>query len=379
MAVTLFINTRCQLRCRYCFGWDGKATDANNVSAESLEPLLEAFWSKGHRYLTLTGGEPFLHPEIREIVQQAHDKGFWVTILTNGLSIDGDMARYLSKFWRLQVRVSLEGADRESHEYFRGQGTFEPMVRSIDLMKSSGVQVNLGLTIYEENRDQVKKVAAFCLEKGCSTLRVVPVIRIEKGMAAKTSRELYEGILRDILAVSIDLRDHLKLPDGKPLPTLPIESFTTKRCFAGEGFLGVGVDGTLIPCSLIRFGDDVPLIKYSEPADIDRLGRAMHDYSGRIEANQKGICSTCEFLSRCRGGCPGEKLSFGLDPTDGQPVCMKTLLAKVIGEFDPAATKPIVNSWINEMDSGVEELGDGYCMRQAPFWKINFKRTTGRR
>jgi hypothetical protein len=55
------------------------------------------------------------------------------------------------------------------------------------------------------------------------------------------------------------------------------------------------------------------------------------------------------------------------------------LLEEVIGEFDPEAVRPIINSWITEMSSSVEDLGGGYCMRQGPFWKINFKRTTGQR
>lgn len=374
MALTLFLNTECQLCCRYCFGWEQKDNSEIRLSVQFVDEVLSAFWSKGHRYVTLTGGEPFLHPEIKEIIQITHDKGFWITLLTNGLAIDSSMVSFLSNFWRLQIRVSLEAADAEKHEYFRGKGTFVPMLKNIDLMKSKGIQVNLGLTIYEENRDQIEPVVSLAIEKNCASLRVVPLVRIEKGKDARVSKELYEGILRDLIDSILLHRKDINLQGDIGFGELPVSTYTTKHCIAGIGFVGIDSDKTMLPCSLIRFGSGVPKIKFNHVSDIDVLKDSMNQYFSTIVSNQKGTCASCEFLEACRGGCVGEKLSFGLDPTDGQPICIHTMLSKIIKDYDSEKIKPIIASWVYDLSKNYEKISDGYCFRQAPFWKISFKR-----
>jgi len=203
VSVTLFINSQCQLNCRYCFGWEGKNSAEKRLSLEEILKIAEIMWKRGHRYITITGGEPFLHPQIREIIKAVHEKGYWINILTNGISIDDALSRFLAGFWRCRVRVSLEGADAESHDYFRGKGNFERAVCGIDALVRNYAQVGIGLTIYEENREQVEPVVKFCIDHGCSFLRVVPVVRIEKGTAAKVSVDLYEGVITDLLSSAL--------------------------------------------------------------------------------------------------------------------------------------------------------------------------------
>jgi len=50
--------------------------------------------------------------------------------------------------------------------------------------------------------------------------------------------------------------------------------------------------------------------------------------------------------SRCRGGCIGEILSFGLSAEDDQPVCLRRAFSRVLGGFDLADYKPVVDSRI---------------------------------
>ncbi|MBN1243426.1 MAG: radical SAM protein [Spirochaetales bacterium] len=372
MVATVFMNTKCQLRCRYCFGWDDKDSDDKVLSAEKAELLFDALKSRGVRYLTLTGGEPLLHPEFRAIIKLAHDRGFWINILTNGLAVDAPLVDFLAGFWRLQVRVSLEGANPEIHDYFRGRGNFARAVRGMDALVSGGVQVGVGLTIYEENRDQVEPVVRLCVERGCSSLRVVPVIRIERGTGAATSVELYRGILADLVRASIEHRRDIVLKRG---PSVPLEPLLARACIAGTGFIGIEHDLTLLPCSLIRFADGIPTRVFREAADLDAFADDMRAYFERIGPGGAGRCADCEFLQVCRGGCPGEKLSFGLGMADGQPVCMKDLVMSVTEEFPAEDVRPLVESWIADLSSPEESGAGGYCSRQAPFWKLSFRRS----
>ena len=372
MVATVFINTKCQLRCRYCFGWDDKDSDDKLLSLDGAARLFDAFRDRGVRYLTLTGGEPFLHPDFRAIVALAHERGFWITVLTNALAVDSSLVDFLAGFWRLQVRVSLEGADPESHDYFRGRGNFARALRGLDALVAGGVQVGVGLTIYEENREQVEPVVRLCVERGCATLRVVPVVRIERGRDAVTSLDLYRGILADLIRATIEHPERIALKDGPPVPLEPLLS---RQCIAGTGFVGVEHDLTMLPCSLIRFADGIPKRTFREASDLDAFAVEMREYFAALSPGGSGRCAGCEFLAACRGGCPGEKLSFGLGPGDGQPVCVKDLVSEAMREFPAERVRRVAASWVADLCSAEERGSQGYCSRQAPFWKLSFKRS----
>ena len=79
MAVGLYITERCLQNCRFCFNWkvEGKQ-DAIDMAYADIRYILDEAKLKGHRYLTITGGEPFLHPNIIDVIGYAHDLGFMI-------------------------------------------------------------------------------------------------------------------------------------------------------------------------------------------------------------------------------------------------------------------------------------------------------------
>ena len=84
MAVGLYVTERCLQNCRFCFNWkvDDKL-DAIDMDFSHIRYILDESKQIGHSYLTITGGEPFLHPHITDIIDYAHDLGFMINILTN--------------------------------------------------------------------------------------------------------------------------------------------------------------------------------------------------------------------------------------------------------------------------------------------------------
>ena len=90
-----------------------------------------------------------------------------------------------------------------------------------------------------------------------------------------------------------------------------------------------------------------------------------------------GICSTCEFREVCYGGCLAEKLSFERQLADEQPVCTKLILERIGAKFDQKDLDRIVRSWVWRLQNSVESTDGHACMRQAPYWSINFKSRDG--
>lgn len=75
----------CNLRCKYCdTSYALKITDGNKMS---IEEIMEEVKKIGFRNITLTGGEPLIHKDVKELILKLKEEGFKVNIETNG-SID---------------------------------------------------------------------------------------------------------------------------------------------------------------------------------------------------------------------------------------------------------------------------------------------------
>ncbi|MCK4910900.1 MAG: radical SAM protein [Thermodesulfovibrionales bacterium] len=85
----VLISSRCNRKCSFCFasqrlGKNIKSSADVNMSREDLRKVMQLFKRSGEDSLRLLGGEPTLHPEFREIVEEAISEGFRVQVFTNG-------------------------------------------------------------------------------------------------------------------------------------------------------------------------------------------------------------------------------------------------------------------------------------------------------
>ena len=106
-------TTRCNLSCRTCTHKDG--VPQIDLSPETLQYILTK-----HRHIStikMQGlGEPFLHPQIRELFRIASSRCRRVTTTTNGTCVDLDAVRHLS-----EITVSLDTLDPEKACQIKGK------------------------------------------------------------------------------------------------------------------------------------------------------------------------------------------------------------------------------------------------------------------
>ncbi|MCU0285256.1 MAG: radical SAM protein [Acidobacteria bacterium] len=381
MAVGLYITERCLQNCRFCFNWkvNGKQ-DAIDMDFHDITHILNESKQMGHSYLTITGGEPFLHPNITDIIDYAHDLGFMINILTNGLLINEELIAKLRGKFRLRIRVSLDGASKEVHEYARGKDTFDRVLTAILLLIKNNFPVGIGLTLYDENINEIEDIIRLSIDMGCSYIRFSPVIRIQKGKQAPINLNLHETALIRIIEAQLKYREYIDLqgPTGENF-LLPVETITTKRCEAGVNFFAINPDKVILPCPLIRPHPSIFRKTFTGKDDFQQVRFHMDELFGNIRANLKGLCASCGFNERCCGGCPAEKISFDLDLYDEQPVCLNRLLKTAEKKFNAGDFRLLINNWFHRLHHSFECDNDisAFCFRQAPFWTVIFKRTTG--
>ncbi|PJA62762.1 MAG: SynChlorMet cassette radical SAM/SPASM protein ScmF, partial [Candidatus Portnoybacteria bacterium CG_4_9_14_3_um_filter_44_9] len=97
------------------------------VKLEYVEKAIHDGKPLGLSSIKLTGGEPTLHPQFRELVTLIDEAGLDILIETNGTLIDNSMAQFLKSKSNVRfISVSLDGAIAETHDALRSVlGSFE--------------------------------------------------------------------------------------------------------------------------------------------------------------------------------------------------------------------------------------------------------------
>lgn len=137
-------GTLCNLACRHCFNSSGPRNPwLGSLDVGTVRRYIAEAEALGVREAYFTGGEPFMHPEIMRMVEQALAVAP-VTILTNGTLIDEALATRLSRTaaaapYSLEIRLSLEAPTAEENDAVRGRGSFDAALRAVRLLSDRGL------------------------------------------------------------------------------------------------------------------------------------------------------------------------------------------------------------------------------------------------
>ena len=104
----IFITNKCNLKCKGCFARNVMGESDVDISLEEYKEAVLNFVKKGGKQINLLGGEPLLHPNLREILDINKEQVLKTTIYTNGSAFGG---YYLNEFKGVKVRVSIYSYD----------------------------------------------------------------------------------------------------------------------------------------------------------------------------------------------------------------------------------------------------------------------------
>jgi molybdenum cofactor biosynthesis enzyme MoaA len=137
-------GTLCNLKCTHCFISCSPTNRSHEMlTLEDVRARLAEAATLGVREYYFTGGEPFLNPEMMEILEETLRYGP-ASVLTNGLFLTPERCRRLRELfdaseYSLDLRVSIDGYTAEQNDPIRGAGTFEKILRGIANLAAAGV------------------------------------------------------------------------------------------------------------------------------------------------------------------------------------------------------------------------------------------------
>lgn len=144
----LYTNFDCNLRCDYCCVRSSPKAPRRALGLERIKQITKEAAELGVGDIFVTGGEPFLLPNIDKILLVCAAAAP-TTVLTNGMLLVGrrlEMLRPLSRD-RITLQISLDSPTPELHDCHRGKGTWARTLRGIENARSAGFRVRLAATV----------------------------------------------------------------------------------------------------------------------------------------------------------------------------------------------------------------------------------------
>lgn len=153
--IILAVTNLCNSKCKTCCLWKNKKRI--ELSMEELTKFADTDLFKKVRFLSITGGEPFLRKDIDEIVNMLREKNpkLHLTILTNALLPDV-IAEKVAKMPRdVLITLSFNG-NEQAHDETRGvKGNFNKLLQTIETLKKMNRDMNFIFTVTKENYNQL--------------------------------------------------------------------------------------------------------------------------------------------------------------------------------------------------------------------------------
>ena len=177
-------GTLCNIECTHCFVSSSPTNRSHAMlSLRDVERRLDEARSLGVREYYFTGGEPFLNRDMIPILAATLKQGP-ASVLTNGMLLTPQVCADLRALidaseYSLDLRVSLDGFDRESHDRVRGTGSWDRAMRG--LQNLAAVEINPVITVTairsaEDRARFLERIRSWGFTK--PRLKVLPLFRV---------------------------------------------------------------------------------------------------------------------------------------------------------------------------------------------------------
>lgn len=304
------LTARCDLACAHCYcPWTAAGAEVpRELSLDEIGTIVERVAALGRKVenVTLTGGEPTLRADLPDIIALYRRRvpSARVNMATNGLRLDGELARSLAGAGAATVQITMLGPSPELHDRLVGRpGAFDRTLRAVNEAKLAGMAVAVFFVALRDNCEQLGATACLALAVGADAVvfnRVNPGGRGLQGFEARTP---LPGQLAAAMQQARELKLGARLSFGTALPPLEAESpMVWRGCPVGtkDAYPAIGPDGRLRACN----HDPVSVGSLLE-ASFEALLPRCRAYEPAEE------CAGCAQVRRCHGGCPAARALAG--------------------------------------------------------------------
>ena len=326
--IVMKVTSICNLNCAHC---SEKTSFRNELPyMNNWVEIIDRLADMGVICVSLTGGEPLLHLQIKDIIRKCKEKNLIISLLTNGVLIDKEFAQFLSQIFDSRtdiVKISIDNVGEE-YEAIRNGALFSQLKEAVALLKQYGINIQATMVVNSANYRHMLDVYRFCVENGISSIRYMPIfehpntnlayvsdadmlLEFDKVLITHFDANNSISIISDPLSTPFALVDWLQRVHPEWIRGIPIGNYI---CPAGIVSSEIDTSGYVYPCSYLNMNEFV--IGKITDADFSTKWVNSQKWSQiRNRVHKNDVCDSCTQKDHCLGGCPASSLyrfgSFG--------------------------------------------------------------------
>lgn len=331
--VGLIITEECNLHCPHCFSRFKKG--APNIN--NLKSIIDQLAEKNVISLYITGGEPFMYPDIMELITYIKSKRMFLTIHTNGVMLNNTIINELSTLLTDTdiIQISIDGVKKETNKKMRtlSEQQFNKIKENCLILSEFNIKVKINVTVTNHNLYELKDLYLLASELNIKYISFSSLFITDLQSNFTTPPMNLELIneFEKVLNLAINLnfpvqivQDPIAVPCGNKLlmntllNEFNVEEIPYYNCPAGTTAIEIDYHGETYPCPFLRNKNfSAGNVFKDSLSKIWNNGETWGALRRRIREGYQSN-SECQFSSFCRGACPAQALIAGgtLDDCD---------------------------------------------------------------
>lgn len=310
LEVSLELTYRCNFHCLHCYLTGRRETKP--LPFPRTLALLDELAEAGTLFLTVSGGEPLLHPRWRDVVRHARRRTFAVRLLTNGSLVSDEVAEFLAEH-AVWVSVSIYAADAPTFDTVTGvPGSFARVLAGVHRLLRAGVQVSFKLPLLRANAGVVADVARLAATLGVPW-SVYPLLTHGRG---GERHPLTQRLTPQELGLFL-----ASWPAKGATPGVAQQPRTdVAPCAAGIRTATISPSGEVLACAILP-----PVAGNVAHKPFSEVWQKSHwlQYLRTVRGRDLRPCGSCPRLAYC-GRCAARALVEGQGVTGADPLACIT-------------------------------------------------------
>ena len=259
--ISIEILQRCPNRCIYCSSHSNPQA-THIISFEIIKNIIDDAKSLGCKTVCLSGGEPFLHPQILDIISYIAKKQLICYVYTSGIYMKDEVYSSLPNEYIEAIRgmvdkviFNVEADSSALYDQIMGTdvGGFDMMKKSINDCVSSGLVVETHVVPMQVNFKHLKSIFEMCYQLGVSKVSILRLVLQGRALVNLSLVKLTGEDSREVTKLIKALNEAYK---GKVRIGLPYSDSNCRiYCKAASDKINVRYDGNVYPCEV--FKDDL--------------------------------------------------------------------------------------------------------------------------
>jgi len=337
--VSYSITTKCNLKCKHCYSESVDQAAPDELSTDEAFRLIDDLSGWGIGLLIIDGGEPLCREDLLDVVKHASTRGIRTTIGSNGTLIDERTAKEMLAEGVMAVAVSVDGADAQTHDSFRGvPGAFEQTLKGLEACRNARLPFQFNTVIRKETLSQLEDLLRMAIDYGADAAEFFDLVG-----AGRAKDECKDQLLSNderrlamewLAQSQEDCPIIIRVPGCPMYPLLLQEKQIKPKRFALEmlrrvpyygrgcaagmpmGYVMVQCNGEVNPCMLLQ----VKLGNVREQSIVSIWENSSILAQLRQRGLLKGECGECSHKITC-SGCRGRAYEETRDMMATDPAC----------------------------------------------------------